>query len=225
MVTVNYKTEHLLRAAVESFRAFYPAVPMVVLDNGSADGSTEYVSRIGVTDKLATVVLNEENQGHGPALHHCIANLVQTPYVLTFDSDCKVVRGGFIEQMLSAFQADEKLYAIGWLRYVNVDGVAFEWHVPPPETKAQFCPYVHPSCGLYARDKYMALRNGFIDHGAPAVNNMRDAMAAGYHLQDFPVAAFVEHWVAGTRRMFGGHWHPSGGAKPQPWNARQTFPI
>jgi len=39
----NYRTRDLIQIAVESLLKFYPTLPMIVIDNGSQDASTEYI--------------------------------------------------------------------------------------------------------------------------------------------------------------------------------------
>lgn len=223
MVTVNFKTLKLTRRAIQTFRQHYPDLPMIVYDNGSDDLSTVYIAGLQNKDENCEAILDSKNRGHGPALHQLVRR-VETPYVLLYDSDCEVLEGGFIELMLAEFDEDETLYAIGWLRHLNDNGVPFTWHVPPPKTKERFHPYVHPHCALLDVAKYKQLK-GFIDHGSPGLFNMQDAVAKGFTLKKFPVKKYVKHWEAGTRRMFGGHWHPADSVRPKPWDPKQTYPI
>jgi glycosyltransferase involved in cell wall biosynthesis len=213
-VIVNFRTLHLVKAAHESLAALYH-IPIVLVDNASGDESTAWVRERGG-------ICNATNIGHGPALHQAISGM-STRYVLTFDSDCVANKPGFIEAMLEGF-ADPLLYAVGWLRWVDRwSGVPLEWHVNPPP-KERFVAYVHPAVALYDLGKYRGMA-GFIQHGAPALQNMLDAEKRGYTVRDFPVFDYVTHLEAGTRRMYDGRWDPTEKERPKPWVANQRFPI
>src|SRR5438876_11166997 len=85
-VIVNYKTLDLTRRAVETFRGRYPDLSLLLIDNGSADASTEYLLRLGERHGNIRTFVNERNRYHGPALDQGI-RLACTPYVFTLDSD------------------------------------------------------------------------------------------------------------------------------------------
>lgn len=218
-VMVNYKTRDVTRRAVESFVSHYPDVPLLLIDNGSGDASTPVMQKLGDRYPSVTTHLLPDNIYHGPALDLALHTL-STPYVLTLDSDTITERGGWLEAMLGHFQADNRLYAIGWLRWVNHNGVATADGQPRPNLH----PYVHPYCALLDRAKYLVLQP-FIKEGAPCRVNMSSAVKAGYHLVSFPVERYVTHLVAGTRRMYGGKWDPKPTDQPRGWREDAKFPI
>lgn len=219
VVVINYKTEKLTRQCVETFRTHYPTTPLIVVDNGSDDDSTLYIRTL--TDDHTTIILNSNNLGHGPAMHQEILALT-TPYFFTLDSDCITRKGRFLELMLERFKLNSNLYAIGWLRHVNpISGVA--------SSCRRYCgrnlvPYIHPSAALHDRSKYLTL-SPFYHRGAPCIDNMREATAKGYDLESFPIEKYVKHLVAGTRRMWDGHWNPRGRKPLKPWSARDRYKI
>ena len=214
-IIVNYKTLWLAKRAYQSLLNYYK-LRIILVDNGSGDaGTTKWIQYNGG-------ICNEHNLGHGPAMHAAVAR-VKTPYFLTLDSDCTVKAGGWLVEMVKELEQG-KLYAIGWLRYVDrLSGVPLEWHLTtqPPE---KFVPYIHPAVGLYRTDKYRELR-GFVNHGAPALLNMVDAQAKGWPVKGFPVFNHVDHMVAGTRRMYGGRWDPKDGDRPNKWKEGGSWPI
>jgi len=221
-IVVGFNTKALTRNAVATLRQAYPKLSVILLDNASSDGSTPDVARLATSYNVQPV-LNGTNIGHGPALDQGI-RMCNTPYILLLDSDCVVHKAGFIEAMLARFAEDSKLYAVGWLRTVDrYSGVPLEWHVVQPSS-AQFCQYVHPSCALIDRAKYLGLPSAF-HHGAPMLQNMRGAVDAGYTLEDFPVGEFVEHLVAGTRRIYQGKWNPLTNEARGTWRATDKLPI
>ena len=211
---VNYKTLELTRDIIGDLVTFYPRVPRILIDNGSEDRSTELCKHAPVD----LLLLNEENIGHGPALDQAM-QVARTRYVFTLDTDTRIKRAGFVVKMVQALQR-QGAYAIGWLRHVNENGVA----IGPTQDPSLFCPYVHPCAALWDRDVYSTLPP-FVDHGAPAVENMQAAYAQRIGVLDFPVWQYVDHMVAGTRRMFGGHWHPVKGTEAKGWDPDARFPI
>jgi len=224
VVTVNYKTRKLTKVCYESFRKFYPDTPIILVDNHSQDDSTKYIKSLEATDSNLTTVFHSTNLGHGPAMHHAIQSIF-TPFVFTLDSDCKILKGGFLENMLQYMDNNGNLYAIGWLRYiVKFTGVPHSWHTNKPPRGNKFIPYIHPYAALYRLSMYRKLRP-FADHGAPCIWNMNDAVGKGYDLQHMKLDGYIKHWKAGTRRRFGGHWHPSDSVQPGAWDADKNYPI
>lgn len=219
VVVVNYKTAPLVRDAVNSFVTRYPDVPLLVIDNGSGDNSVGVIQKLEARNPSVTAKLLGENIYHGPALDQAM-HLATTPYVLTLDSDTVTKRGGWLEAMLGHFRSDQRLYAIGWLRWVNENGVATWDGLPRPHLH----PYVHPYCALFDRAKYLTLSPFFKD-GAPCRVNMFSAVQHGYHLVSFPIGEYVEHLIAGTRRMYGGRWNPGHGERPRGWREDAKYPI
>lgn len=212
-VIINYRTEHLIKQAVRTLRKAYPELALIVTDNGSGDRSTSYIKTLD-----CTTILNQHNIGHGRAIHQAIER-VTTRYVFLMDSDCEVKRGDFLQAMLKAIPG---YYAVGWKRWVDrITGVSREWHAnEPPSSK--FVPYIHPAASLYNVDVYRQLPPAF-HHGAPMLQNMVGAATKGHKVKSFPIFDYINHLVAGTRRMYGGHWEGKG--KPKTWKKEASYPI
>lgn len=193
---INYKTLDLTKALVESLLKFYPDLPILLIDNGSNDESTEYIRTLDC--KNVKPIFNEYNWGHGPALNQALTS-ANSRYVLTLDSDCKVLKRGWIEQMLEAFRKNKNLYAIGQLLRVDARGF---------NNQTGDISYVHPSTAIFDTAKYATLKPMF-HHGAPCLQNMIDAGERGYDLADFPnLRSFVSHQDGGTSVRYGG-WQPN----------------
>lgn len=197
---VNYKTLDLTRRAVETFRARYPDLPLLLIDNGSRDGSTEYIVRLGNEDPNVAIVVNERNRYHGPAMDQGM-KVCRTPFVFTLDSDCDVLRGGFLELMLALFE-DERVYAVGDIRYKNRFGYTYGYDIDVQADRPRRIPYIHPYAMLVDRAKYAKLQP-FIHHGAPCIKNMRDAKRVGFIVRDFPIDTYIEHRREGTSARHG----------------------
>jgi len=135
VISVNFKTKEFTEKCLTSFRGFYPEVRMIIIDNGSNDSSSEYLSSIKSEHTL--IITNSENIGHGPALHQGF-KISNSPYIFTLDSDCIVKHGGFLEIMLEEFKIEPNLYAIGWMRWVDIySGVPVN---PPKGYKIEISP-------------------------------------------------------------------------------------
>lgn len=184
VMTVNFRTEGLLRRCVGHFRALYPDMLHVVIDNASRDGSTDYVQQLGERENTIAI-LNGENLGQGEALNRAIAD-VDFPYVFTLCSDCRIQRGGLIEAMRARFDQVPELFAIGNRVLLRKGGDLR---------------YVHLFAALLDRAKFLALAP-FDDYPKLpiALDTMVDAQRKGYALEHFPVFDYVEHDQAGTWR-------------------------
>jgi len=219
VVLVNHRTKKLVDEARRTLMAYYPKIPIILIDNGSGDESTLYVKTVGGMHSNITVVLNEHNLGHGLAMNQGIG-LAKTPYIFLYDSDASLKRAGLLEAMLAEFAKNpQKLYAIGWLRHVD------KWSGVPTGTKGRgTIDYIHPYAAMIDREKFLQLKS-MENSGAPCTGNMRSALMRGFKLQDFIVQTYVKHLVAGTRRMFNGNWRPKTAIKPKLWKENEQYPI
>lgn len=194
-VIINFKTPDLTRRAVESFRSFYPALPLLLIDNGSGDESGNVLDRLRVMSPDNTVVVkNELNRHHGPAMDQAL-RMLETPFVLFLDSDCEVLQGGFVEAMVARAQEDQHNYIVGQKVFMNDRG--FDVSEQPGAH-----PYIRPICMLVRRELYLQLPQ-FERHGAPCLANMRAARASGFGLIHLPVEQFVYHEGRGTASRHG----------------------
>jgi len=158
-----------------------------------------------------THIENAKNKFHGPAMNQGI-RAAGTPYVFTLDSDTKVLKGGFLELMLKQFQDDPLLFALGWLRYTNAQGIA-----SPKQELKRGMKYVHPYAALMDRKKFLRLPARFLPAGAPSTKVMWMADKKGYHLESFPIKKYIWHKIAGTRGLFDGVYLPKTNMKPGKW--------
>lgn len=193
-IIVNYKTLDLTAACVESVLAIYPDVPLILVDNGSADSSTQYIVDQARLHPHVVALLNSTNRYHGPAMDQAI-RLSRTPYVFTLDSDCEILGGGLLEGLRAAF-VDPLLYAAGELRHIDPFGYDLRPGIP------YYTHYIHPYAMMLDRAKYLSLRP-FIHHGSPCIKNMRAAQLRGLHFYDFAVAEYVWHHWQGTCSRYG----------------------
>jgi len=212
VVSVNFKTPGLIRDCVTSLREFYPRVPLVMINNGGCAESSRVMRELKFESLVYTTLLqNKTNTGHGPSLTRGI-EWAFTPYVFTLDSDTVISTSGFLERMIEVFENDKDLFALGWLRYTNANGVA-----SPKQNLKRGMPYVHPYACMIDRAKYLKLKQPFIHSGAPATRLMQAAKKAGYVLGNFPIEKYIWHKEAGTRGCFAGEWNVDTGAQRAKW--------
>ena len=211
VVSVNFKTPGLIRDCIVSLRRNYIGIPIILIDNGGCSASLATVRTIDRTFGSTTTIENSHNIGHGPALHQGIMH-AKTPYVFTLDSDTATKSGGFVEAMLREFDKNPKLFALGWLRYTNANGVA-----SPKQNLKRGMPYVHPYACMIDRKKYLKLKQPFIHSGAPATKLMQAAKKVGYALKSFPIEGYIWHKEAGTRGCFAGEWRVGTDARKAKW--------
>lgn len=194
-VIINYQTPDLTKTALTSFRKFYPQIPILLIDNGSKDNSQEVLKRIVDSHPdLIKFVTNKKNLHHGPAMHQAVG-ILKNEFMLFFDSDCEVIKGGFIEVMLKELESDDKNYAAGKLIHMNKRG----FDVEPSVASIK---YIRPICMMIRRSLYKDLEP-FQHHGAPCLKNMIAANERGYHLIDFNIEDYVNHKGRGTASRFG----------------------
>jgi glycosyltransferase involved in cell wall biosynthesis len=191
---LRISTRDLTQACVESFLRHYPEVNLILIDNGSHDRSTVYLERLARDKESVTCIVNDDNFYHGPAMDQGIRQSV-TRYVFTLDSDCEVVKGGFLEGMLELF-TDPYVYAVG--RLVYMDRYGFEGE----QGRSKRIRYIHPYAMLLDKKKYLSL-DGFIHHGSPCNRNMRHAQQSGFGVCDFPIDRLIVHHGRGTCSRYG----------------------
>ena len=194
-VIVNFKTADLTRQAVSSFRDFYPVMQLLLIDNGSHDESTALLQGLrNQSPDITCLILNDRNIHHGPAMDQAL-RAVQSKYVLFLDSDCEVIRGGFIQAMVALSEQQLQHYAVGQKVLMNSRG----FDVPPSREVFE---YLRPICMLVKRETYLTFP-AFEKHGTPCLKNFRFAISKGYHLVDFPVLEYVHHKGRGTSSQHG----------------------
>lgn len=194
-VIINYQTPDLTINAITSFRKFYPNVQLVLIDNGSQDESVKILSDVQNTQPATTkLVLNKTNIHHGPAMDQAI-DLCSTDLILFLDSDCEVLRGGFIEAMVKMMLQDKQNYAVGKTEFLNKRGFLAK----PNQESIR---YIRPICMLIRKILYNELPK-FQLHGAPCLDNMKEASSKNFGLIEFDITQFIFHKGRGTASKFG----------------------
>ena len=86
-----------------------PDFAVLVIDNGSTDGSVEFLNGYGGNISMETCFLSE-NTGFCHAVNVGIET-AQTPYVLLLNNDTKP-EPGFVKHLYKAIQKDEKIFSV-----------------------------------------------------------------------------------------------------------------
>ena len=171
IVIPNYKLPGLTEGLVDKLLEHYPQVRLLLIDNGSEDESTEYVRKMAESQYNVRSVLNKINTGHGPSMHQGVL-LCETQFICLVDNDCIVQKAGGLERLAAPFE-DPEVYAAGEMVLVDAGG----------NTRDEGEPYILPARLMIRREWYAALAP-FNHHGAPAVLNIRSAIAAGHKVED-----------------------------------------
>jgi glycosyltransferase involved in cell wall biosynthesis len=194
VLIINYKTENLTRVCVDSLLAIYPTTNLLLIDNGSKDDSTRYISELAAAHANIACILNSENLYHGPAMDQGI-KCSRTPYVFTLDSDCYVHKAGFLELMLDQLLAAD-FYAVGRLQHKNLLG-----YDVVPESRWRI-DHIDPHAMLLDKVKYLQLPP-FCHHGAPCLRNMGAALKLGLAVGHCDVSQYIFHIGQGTCSRYG----------------------
>jgi len=132
ILTVNFNTRRFIELCVKSVLQ-NTTVPfrLIVVDNGSTDGSKEYLLPLAKSGKIHLVVRKSKMAAseHGRALDQILysAGLVKTKLVCTIDSDAYVAKKGWIAELNR--------------QRGNYFAVGYE-HFRDPH-------YLHPACMLF----------------------------------------------------------------------------
>jgi len=94
VVVVTFNNLPLTRACLASVleRTDWPHFEVIVVDNGSTDGTPEYLREVAAADGRVHVIVNGENRGFAAANNQGLAQ-AQGEYLVLLNNDTVVVRG------------------------------------------------------------------------------------------------------------------------------------
>lgn len=188
-IMVAYKTPDLVKVAYESFRKFYPTVPLIIVDNSEEDECTRYIVSLKQTDDHLTIIAPEKNIGHGNGLHVGI-QAARTKLCYVFDTDTEMYTDGILEGMLEL--VDGKTYGVGLLVKIDKRGNLIDDGID----------YLTIATAIINKDVYLCYSPLF-EHGAPLLHAMVEIENTDVVLKKFPVRKYVKHFERGTRNRFG----------------------
>lgn len=109
VVVINYNGLDTLPKTLNAIKACgFPFVEIIVVDDGSNDGSTNYVR---ANHKDVTLVALPTNTRNTSAVRNAGLRMVTTPFALLLDNDVTVIKES-IEKLLETAVGNEKLLAI-----------------------------------------------------------------------------------------------------------------
>lgn len=94
VVVVTYDNLPLTRACLESVltRTAWPRFEVIVVDNGSSDGTPAYLEGLAAADPRVQIILNGDNRGFAAANNQGLAR-ARGEYLVLLNNDTVVVRG------------------------------------------------------------------------------------------------------------------------------------
>lgn len=105
VVVVNFNGRHLLAACLNSLRAqTYPDFEVILVDNGSSDGSLDYVQR---AFPQVRIIANATNVGFAAGCNQAVA-ADQSEFIVMLNNDT-MVEPTWLEELVRAVQADDRL--------------------------------------------------------------------------------------------------------------------
>ena len=109
IIIVNWNSKDYIVECLRCISAqSYPAIELIVVDNGSSDGSLEMIREYSIRNKLkAKVVENGKNAGFSRANNQAV-RLAMGEYILTLNFDVNLDER-FVENMVSGMKDDERI--------------------------------------------------------------------------------------------------------------------
>ncbi|MFN3420248.1 MAG: glycosyltransferase [Armatimonadota bacterium] len=112
IIVLNWNNLPYLRRCVESlFAHTRPPFELIIVDNGSTDGSRRYLNELVRKHRNVKVVLNERNIG-APAGRNCGLAVADGDFLVFLDSDT-VVTEGWLERLLRWMEIDPTIGMVG----------------------------------------------------------------------------------------------------------------
>jgi Glycosyl transferase family 2 len=178
-LTVSYNTRELTAFLVWSLRTIvrWPRLEIVVVDNGSRDGSAELLAEAG-RDGVCTLLANRDNRHHGPGLNQGISYLASRPgprpaWIWILDSDVVAAR----PDALSAAVAAAREHSAALVGEPQHD----QWH--PDGRFGMYSLLMDPAVA------WQEHVGPFDDGGDPSLGLLVSAARLGIPMVPFPFAA------------------------------------
>lgn len=109
VVVLNWNGEHHLRNFLADVVSRSTEADVVVADNGSTDGSVEYVESLAPSVRLIRL---DRNYGFAEGYNRAIEQLAEYEYVVLLNSDVKVEEG-WLQPLLARMESDGGIAAVG----------------------------------------------------------------------------------------------------------------
>ena len=111
IIIVNWNGGEVFRQCLQTLSGLtYPKFEIILVDNGSTDGSQEYYQVFKSLVRKVKVVKNKTNLGFAPANNQGV-KLARGEYVLLLNNDTKV-EANFLHKMVARMQSDPSIGAL-----------------------------------------------------------------------------------------------------------------
>lgn len=197
-IIVSYNQKHLLQQCVESIRAFYPEMKLIIIDGSPKNSECwKYTKSLNDCNTIAKVV--EYNIGHGDGMKLGIG-LCKTKFFALIDSDT-ILKSKIFERMVNMF--DDNVFGVGCVINVDKSGANTTIGIP----------YLHPYFCVINKNAYIG-HERIIHHGAPMLKTMISVMEKNTHrLVHFDLNDHVIHLERGTRVLKPKEFNPKSWVK------------
>ena len=143
-----YNNAKTVRRAAESILCgTYRDIELILVDDGSTDGTAEEIARIAAEDGRAVALFNEENRGIVYSLNRAIA-AAHGEYIARMDAD-DFSHPDRLEKQLAFLEGHPEYAFCASAARLCHDGKAYgERRYKPAPTKgdlAKYCPFIHPT--------------------------------------------------------------------------------
>ena len=106
VIIPNYNGKHYLKECFESLKIQDHTIEVVVVDNGSRDGSPEYIKE---NYREFTLLQNQENIGFAGAVNQAI-KASKCDYIFLLNNDVKLGKK-CISNLMECIKEDEKIFS------------------------------------------------------------------------------------------------------------------
>ncbi|CAN5147119.1 polyprenol monophosphomannose synthase [soil metagenome] len=177
-VIPTYNESENLRWIVERVRAAVPAVDVIVVDDGSPDGTGDIADQLAVEDPQVSVVHRSEKAGLGAAYLHGFAVALERGYDVVGEMDADGShRPEQLPQLLAALQDADLVIGSRWVR----GGSVVNWPLSRKALSVGGNLYARAVLGISVRDVtagYRLFRRSTLE-----VIDLADVESSGYCFQ------------------------------------------
>jgi glycosyltransferase involved in cell wall biosynthesis len=140
IIVVNYNTKKFIELCIKSiYKNTTPPFNLIIADNGSTDGSVEFMKPLAQSGKIHLVSrrTGQSASEHGKAIDHILydSGLIKTQLICTIDSDAYAAKSGWNDE-LNKQRGDN--FAVGYQHFRDQH-------------------YLHPACMLFEYSKILKM--------------------------------------------------------------------
>ena len=158
IIILNWNGKELLKDCLSSLFKLtdYPNYKVIVVDNGSTDGSVEFIKR---NFKKADVLALDKNYGFSKGNNIGIKYALKKynpKYILLLNNDTKIIQRDWLAKLVETAESDEKIGIVG-PKLIYPDGrIQHVWTIVNPYRLSFFI--THPKRGKVDNDKLSIIK-------------------------------------------------------------------